>query len=143
MVAAKEAGARVKINQKLSESGWRFFDDVDGMANVVLEPGVKIKKKDVDAFGEDFESTTDGFVDFLLLDDKSFPIVVLEAKREGKDPLDGNEQARTYAKNLNVRFIILSNGNLHHFWDLERGNPTVIISFPTPESVTHFHVEQI
>ena len=31
--------------------------------------------------------------------------------------------------------MILSNGNLHYFWDLERGNPYLITSFPTPDSV--------
>ncbi|MHB8868201.1 MAG: hypothetical protein ACYC6T_03090 [Thermoleophilia bacterium] len=31
--------------------------------------------------------------------------------------------------------VMLSNGNLHYFWDLERGNPYVITSFPTPDSV--------
>ena len=62
-----------------------------------------------------------GFIDFLLLDDKGFPFVVLEAKSEDKDPLDGKEQARRYAQSQNARFIILSNGNLHYFWDLERG----------------------
>jgi type I restriction enzyme R subunit len=36
-----------------------------------------------------------------------------------------------------VRFIILSNGNLHYFWDLERGNPEVITEFPRLESVKH------
>jgi type I restriction enzyme R subunit len=31
--------------------------------------------------------------------------------------------------------VILSNGNLHYFWDLERGNPYLITTFPTPDSV--------
>ena len=31
--------------------------------------------------------------------------------------------------------MILSNGNLHYFWDLDRGNPYIITSFPTPDSV--------
>ena len=30
---------------------------------------------------------------------------------------------------------MLSNGNLHYFWDLERGNPYIITAFPTPDSV--------
>jgi type I restriction enzyme, R subunit len=136
----KEAKARIKINNLLQESGWRFFDDENGKANVVLENNVKLTKKAVDAFGNDFEKTSNGFVDFLLLDQKGFPYAVLEAKSEDKDPLDGKEQSRRYAQSLNVRFIILSNGNLHYFWDLERGNPTVIIQFPTPESLKH--VEQ-
>src|SRR2546429_8532239 len=55
------------------------------------------------------------FIDFLLLDDKGFPYAVLEAKSEDKSPLDGKEQARRYAHSQNVRFVILSNGNLHYF----------------------------
>ncbi len=55
-----------------------------------------------------------------------------------KDPLVGKEQARKYAKSQNCRFIILSNGNLHYFWDLERGNPYVITAFPSPASVTGY-----
>ena len=45
------------------------------------------------------------------------------------------EQARKYARSQNCRFVMLSNGDLHYFWDLERGNPYVITSFPTPDSV--------
>ena len=89
--------------------------------------------------GDDFEKTRNGFIDFLLLDSKGFPLVVLEAKSEEKQPLVGKEQARKYARSQNCRFIILSNGNLHYFWDLERGNPYIITSFPTPESVTGYN----
>src|SRR5438270_3946430 len=131
----KEAKARIKINNLLQEAGWRFFDDENGKANIVLENNVKITQKTIDAFGEDYEKTQNGYIDFLLLDAKGFPLVVLEAKSEDKSPLDGKEQARKYAKSQNVRFIILSNGNLHYFWNLERGNPTVITTFPTPDSL--------
>ncbi len=62
-------------------------------------------------------------------------MIVLEAKAENKNPLVGKEQARKYARSQNCRFVILSNGNLHYFWDLERGNPYGITTFPTPDSV--------
>jgi len=137
MANSKEAKARIKINKLLEESGWRFFDTEKGQANIQLEPNVKITQKDINAFGEDFETTKNGFIDFLLLNEKGFPLVILEAKKGGKNPLDGKEQARRYAKSENARFIILSNGNLHYFWDLERGNPEIITEFPTQESLTH------
>ena len=130
-----EAKARIKINKLLEDSGWRLLDDDNGKANIQLEQGVSITKQDIDAFGEDFENTHRGFIDFLLLDDKGFPLVVLEAKREDKNPLDGKEQARTYAQSINVRYIILSNGDLHFYWDRESGNPTPIRVFPTQESL--------
>ena len=126
----KEAKARIKVNDLLQKSGWRFFDNESGKANITLEGNVKIEE-----LGDDFEKASTGFIDYLLLDDKNFPICVLEAKSEDKDPLVGKEQARRYANGQNVRFIILSNGNIHYFWDKELGNPTRISTFPTLESL--------
>jgi type I restriction enzyme R subunit len=96
---------------------------------------VKITENALDELGEDFQKTKNGFIDFLLLESKSFPFIVLEAKSEDKNPLDGKEQARAYAKSQKVRFVILSNGNINNFWDLESGNPDIISTFPTPASV--------
>lgn len=135
----KEATARIKINKLLEAAGWRFFPVGDQPANIRLEPSVTLKSVDLDALGENFEKTQKGFVDFLLLDAKGFPLIVLEAKAENKNPLSAKEQARKYARSQNCRFVILSNGNLHYFWDLERGNPHIITSFPTPDSVTGYH----
>ena len=118
----KEATARIKINKLLEAAGWRFFKEGNQPANIRLEPGVSIQSTDLDALGNNFEKITKGFVDFLLLDAKGFPLLVLEAKAEDKNPLIGKEQARKYAKSQNCRFVILSNGNLHYLWDLERGN---------------------
>ena len=131
----KEATARIKINKLLESAGWRFFADGSAPANICLEPSVTIKTTDLDALGDNFEKTSKGYIDFLLLDARGFPFIVLEAKAEDKNPLVGKEQARKYARSQNCRFVILSNGNLHYFWDLERGNPYVITSFPTPDSV--------
>ena len=133
-----EATARIKINRLLEAAGWRFFDDGDGPANIRLEPQVTLKPADIDRLGNDFENAGKGFVDFLLLDSGGFPLIVLEAKSEDKEPLVGKEQARSYARSLNCRFVILSNGNLHYFWDLERGNPHILTQFPTPESATSY-----
>ncbi|HKA53694.1 MAG TPA: DEAD/DEAH box helicase family protein [Candidatus Binatia bacterium] len=134
----KEATARIKINKLLEAASWRFFADGNKLANIRLEPSVTIKSSDLDTLGDNFEKTSRGFIDFLLLDARGFPLIVLEAKSEDKNPLVGKEQARKYAKSQNCRFVILSNGNLHYFWDLERGNPYVITSFPTPDSVVGY-----
>jgi type I restriction enzyme R subunit len=134
-MANKEATARIKINKLLEAAGWRFFPEGSAPANIRLEPSVTIKSSDLEALGENFEKTGKGFIDFLLIDTKGFPLIVLEAKSEEKNPLVGKEQARKYAKSQNCRFVILSNGNLHNFWDLGRGNPYIITSFPTPDSV--------
>ena len=133
-----EAKARIRINELFSKSGWRFFADADGPANVQLEVHVKVTKKTLDELGNDFEKTANGYIDYLLLDQRGFPIAVLEAKSEKFEPLVGKEQARKYARSQNVRFVILSNGNLHYFWDLEQGNPILITEFPTADSLGHF-----
>ncbi len=130
-----EAAARRKIDQLLASAGWRFFDDDHGRANIRLEAHVALQRDALDSLGADFEHSKRGFVDFLLLDDRGFPLIVLEAKSADKNPLVGKEQARRYARSLNCRFVILSNGNLHYFWDLERGNPHIITAFPAPDSV--------
>lgn len=134
-MGVKEATARIKINKLLEAAGWRFFPTAEGSANIRLESTVAINPADLDSLGDDFEKADRGFVDFLLLDARGFPLIVLEAKAENKNPLTAKEQARKYARSQNCRFVILSNGNLHYFWDLERGNPYVITSFPTPDSV--------
>ena len=130
-----EAAARVKINKLLEEAGWRFFAEDGKPANICLEPSVTIKEADLD-LGDDFEKESKGYVDFLLLDEAGFPFIVLEAKSEDKNPLVGKEQARRYARNQNCRFVILSNGNQHYFWDLDHGNPHSITAFPAPDSAS-------
>jgi type I restriction enzyme, R subunit len=126
----KEAKARIKINQLLEQAGWFLIDQGHNKANVSLEPSVKLTD-----LGENYEKVTKGAVDYLLLDEKNFPVCVLEAKSEDKDPLTGKEQARKYAKSQNVRYIILSNGNLHYLWDRDQGNPTRISFFPTLQTL--------
>lgn len=132
---SKEAKARIKINELLKEAGWKFFDDAEAKANIVLENNVKITESHISALGENFETVKNGFIDFLLLDQKGFPFIVLEAKSEDKHALAGKEQARKYAQSQHCRFVILSNGNSHYFWDLQRGNPVAIKKFPSPDSV--------
>jgi type I restriction enzyme R subunit len=130
----KEAKARIKINELLKEAGWKFFDDAEGKANIVLENNVKITESHLNALGENYEKAKNGFIDYLLLDKKGFPFIVLEAKSEDRPPLVGKEQARKYAQAQHCRFIILSNGNSHYFWDTQRGNPQAITKFPSPDS---------
>lgn len=132
---AKEAKARIKINKLLEESEWRLLDDSKGAANVVLENNMKITRTMADGMGEDFEKTTNGYADYLLLDDRGFPMIVLEAKSEDKNPLVGKEQARKYARAQNCGYVILSNGNIHYFWNIEKSNPSIITKFPSQQSV--------
>ena len=76
----KEAKARIKINKLLEDSGWRLVDDSNGPANVVLENNVKITHTVADDMGEDFEKTTKGYIDYLLLDERGFPLISTGSK---------------------------------------------------------------
>ena len=76
-----------------------------------------------------------GFADYVLKDSSDFPLCIIEAKKELVSPLVGKEQARGYAESLNCRFVILSNGVSHYFWDIEQGSPTVVDIFPSQEQL--------
>jgi len=119
---SKEAQARLRINKLLEESGWVLVDNDSQRGNVKVETKIE-------------HEGNRGFIDYVLLDSKGFPLVVVEAKNEDKDPLVGKEQSRTYAKSIHARFIILTNSNVHYLWDVERGNPTKINVFPTQETL--------
>lgn len=133
-MAEKEAKARIKINKLLEDAGWRFFDSEKGKATIQVESSIKLND-----LGEDFEHSSNGFIDFLLVDENQNPIIVLEAKKESLNPLVGKEQARNYAKSQKVKFIILSNGTLHYLWNIESGNPEQIQVFPNLESIKQYY----
>jgi len=130
-----EAHARIKINKLLEEAGWSFFDNHEGKANILLENHVKITQNEIDDWGNDFEKTKSGSLDFLLVDSNNKPICVLEAKKESLHPLVAKEQARKYANTVGAQFIILSNGIVHYLWNLKKGNPKPIYKFPSPNEI--------
>ena len=108
-----ESNARFAINNLLKDAGW-------------ILPGDKTNPN------VDTEVPNDaGVADYVLKDSADFPICVIEAKNELRSPLEGKEQARRYATALNCRFVILSNGVNHFFWDIEQGDPTLIEQFHT------------
>ena len=76
-----------------------------------------------------------GLLQEVSIDSNNKPICVLEAKRESLHPLVAKEQARKYAKTVDAQFIILSNGIVHYFWDLIKGNPKPIYNFPSPNEI--------
>lgn len=120
-----EAQARITINRLLEDAGWRFLPDDQGRReNIVCEhratKNVFAPNADI---GSDFERAPQGFVDYVLLNTEGRAVAVVEAKRESIDPLEGKEQARTYAESLGVAHIFLSNGLLHYYWNLRQGNP--------------------
>ena len=112
-----EANARIIIDKLLRESDWILPGD-DGVVNVDTEI-----------------QNQEGFADYVLKDNADFPICIIEAKKKLTSPLVGKEQARGYAESLHCRFVILSNGVSHYFWDIEQGNPTLVDAFLSQEQL--------
>jgi len=128
---SSEAQARITINKLLEEASWRFLPDDQGRPeNIICEHRVaKRAFSSSQDLGKDFEHAPQGFVDYLLLNTDKRPVAVLEAKREGIDPLTAKEQGRSYAEGLGVSHIFLSNGLVHYYWNLRQGNPVKVSRF--------------
>lgn len=136
MAQKKEAQARIRINKLLEEAGWRFFDEGPAKASISCEHRItRTKIKFTEELGDDFEKSANGFIDYLLLKPDGRPVALVEAKREKIHPLEAKEQARDYAKSLGIRYVFLSNGITHYFWDLNQGNPTRISHFLSLEQL--------
>ena len=118
---SNEPEARLKINKLLEKSGWTLVGE---------GKNVKVELKTKDNLGR-LRS-----VDYVLLDDKGKPFVLIEAKKPTIDPLIGKEQSREYSRSLGNRYVILSNSITHYLWDLEGGNPKEIFKFPSKKELT-------
>ena len=88
----KEAQARIKINKLLEEAGWRIFDDDKGKANIVLEGGITLTEAYMNEFGDDFEGTKKGYIDYLLVDNECFPVALIEAQRQIVARIESEQQ---------------------------------------------------
>jgi type I restriction enzyme R subunit len=126
-----EAQARITINKLLEEAGWRFLPDAQGRReNIVCEHRVTRRTfSPSQDLGKDFEHAPNGFVDYVLLNTDGRAVAVVEAKKEGIDPLTAKEQARAYAESLGASHIFLSNGLVHYYWNLRQGNPVKVSRF--------------
>lgn len=72
---------------------------------------------------------------------KALPVAVLEAKKEGEDPLKGMQQARGYADTLrfDVKYVFSTNGHLYGEYDRVTeliNGPTPFTDFPTHPDLT-------
>jgi len=104
----KETDSRIIVDRLLKEAGW----DIEDKTQVTTE-----------------EATKDGRADYLLLDARGRPLVIVETKRFSKDPYSAKEQAEAYAKDLQAPFIFLSNGEDIYFWDYTQADARLVDSF--------------
>lgn len=99
----REDDTRVKLfDPQLRASGW---DEENIRRHFYITKGKVIIEGDKTKRGER------KFTDYLLFYNQSFPIAVIEAKREFKHPADGISQAKEYAQWLNLPFAYSTNGH--------------------------------
>jgi type I restriction enzyme R subunit len=92
-----EAFSRVVIDAQLADQGWNTQDTRSVRYEVVLEDGTR--------------------ADYVLCDRHGRSLAVIEAKRFSVNPADAAEQAKNYARQLNVPYIFLANGQEIRFWE--------------------------
>ena len=104
----RETDARIIIDRKLREAGWNIEDK----NQVSTEDAVK-----------------SGRADYFLRDSRGRAIALVEAKRFSVDPVSAKQQALTYAEEMKIDFIFLSNGEDVYFWDYKHRPEQKIITF--------------
>lgn len=95
-----EAFSRVLIDAMLSAHGWNVADTNAVRFEVVMPDGTR--------------------ADYVLCDRNGRSLAVIEAKRYSVNPADAAEQAKGYAKHLDVPYIFLTNGAEVLFWEWQR-----------------------
>ena len=105
-----EADARIIVDRLLREAGW----DIEDKSQASTE-----------------EAAADGRADYLLKNQRTQPIAVIEAKRFSIDPYSAKDQAKDYAVSLGAPFVLLINGREHYFWEYDTGDARPIVGFPS------------
>ncbi|MEU8125345.1 EcoAI/FtnUII family type I restriction enzme subunit R [Spirillospora sp. NPDC049024] len=73
--------------------------------------------------------------DYVLSYSDGLPIAVIEAKRSRRDPADGLEQAKRYARLLDIPFAYSTNGHRILEFDARTGLQNEIAAFPSPDQL--------
>jgi len=125
-----ESDTRAKhIDPKLKESGWEEFVIrehyfTDGRKLLGGKRGQRL------------------FADYLLRY-KNTNLAIIEAKKLGKHPTDGLQQAIRYADKLKVKFIFATNGEKIYQFDMKSGTGDYIDNFPKPEALFQQSVDNL
>jgi type I restriction enzyme R subunit len=129
---AKQANSAVPDTHDYSEADTRkaFIDVLLREAGWALNPALNFE---VEVQGMP-NNQGKGFVDYVLWADDGKPLMLVEAKRTTRSPLEGQQQAKLYADCLEQQFgqrplICCSNGYEHWMWDDLRHPPRPVQGF--------------
>ena len=92
-----EAFSRVLVDAMLTAQGWDVTNPNAVRFEVTMPDGTR--------------------ADYVLCDRNGHSLAVIEAKRYSVNPADAADQARNYAKHLDVPYVFLTNGAEVLFWD--------------------------
>lgn len=104
-----EADARILIDRLLSQAGWDPADKSQVTTEDTSDSGMR--------------------VDYVLKAQNGRPLAIIEAKRQGIDPYTAKQQALPYAKERDIPFIFLTNGEIIYFWDYANDDARPINAF--------------
>ncbi|HLO78386.1 MAG TPA: DEAD/DEAH box helicase family protein [Magnetospirillum sp.] len=109
-MTTNEAFSRIKIDAQLKDVGWSLSDG----RSVRYEYALPDKTK----------------ADYVLCNRHGHSLAVVEAKRASINPVEAEKQALAYAKQLDVPYIFLANGNEVWFWEWEKeAHPRQVTTF--------------
>lgn len=74
---------------------------------------------------------------------KNTNLAIIEAKKLGKHPTEGLQQAIGYAQKLKVKFVFATNGEKIYQFDVEKGKGDYIDDFPTPETLFQESIQNL
>lgn len=124
-----EDDTRVKLfDPQLKTSGW---------VEENIRRGFYIKKGKVLIEGDKTTREKRKFADYVLFHNQSFPLAIIEAKREFKHPADGISQAKEYAECLDLPFAYSTNGHGIEEFDFSANKQNSLSKFPAPEELYH------
>ena len=115
------------IDPVLTDAGWSWD------AEVLIGPGR------VNLSGDRMYDQHQAIIADYVLKLYGMPLAILEAKAEGKPATDAIQQGERYARRLDLRFSIASNGHQHILSDLKTGETEILDSLPTPGDILHYY----
>jgi len=128
-----EADTRAKlIDPMLHASGWT--EDRIRREHYV-ERDLQITRGRIYLVGDEPRRKPPKKVDYLLRYSDTLPIAVVEAKDESHEPDAGIQQAKTYARALDVLFAYSTNGHSVVEFDFITNTQRQLARFPTPEEL--------
>lgn len=117
---------RKAVTPKLYNSGWSDEQILQERSFTEITPG-KIM-----VFGRKAKRKKGKRADYILRYSSNYPIAVIEAKSKYKKASEGLQQAKDYAKILELNFAYATNGNEIIEYNFINGIEKKIESFPSP-----------